>query len=67
MHLPRAENLFIKQKLDIRSYPCDFMTSGIANNFWEDYLLPSSITLNNWDIFIKEVIGLVIYKIIGRA
>ncbi len=67
MHLPRAENLFIKQKLDIRSYPCDFMTRGIANNFWEDYLLPSSLTLNNWDIFIKELFGLVIYKIMGRA
>ena len=67
MHLPRAENLFIKQKVDIRSYPCDFMTQGIANNFWEDYLLPSSLTLNNWDIFIKELVGLVIYKIIGRA
>ena len=67
MHLPRAENLFIKQKLDIRSYPCDFMTRNIANNFWEDYLLPSSLTLNNWDIFIKELVGLVIYKIIGRA
>ena len=67
MHLPRAENLFIKQKLDIRSYPCDFMTRDIANNFWEDYLLPSSLTLNNWDIFIKELVGLVIYKIIGRV
>ncbi len=67
MHLPRAENLFIKQKLDIRSYPCDFMTRGVANNFWEDYLLPSSFTINNWDIFIKELVGLVIYKILGRA
>jgi uncharacterized SAM-binding protein YcdF (DUF218 family) len=67
MHLPRAENLFIKQKLDIRSYPCDFMTKNIANNFWEDYLLPSSLTINNWDIFIKELFGLVIYKIMGKA
>ena len=67
MHLPRAENLFIKQKLDIRSYPCDFMTKNIANNFWEDYLLPSSLTINNWDIFIKELVGLVIYKIMGKA
>src|SRR5262245_13792509 len=67
MHLPRAENLFIKQKLNIRSYPCDFMTKSIANNFWEDYLLPSSLTLNNWDIFIKELSGLVIYKIMGTG
>ena len=67
MHLPRAENLFIKQKLTIRSYPCDFITRNFANNFWEDYLLPSSLTMNNWDIFIKELCGLLIYKIIGKA
>jgi len=67
MHLPRAEKLFMKQKLDIRAYPCDFMTRTIANNFWEDYLLPSSSTLNNWDIFIKELVGVVIYKIIGTT
>ena len=67
MHLPRAENLFIKQELHIRSYPCDFMTKNIANNFWEDYLLPSSLMINNWDIFIKELCGLVIYRIMGKA
>jgi uncharacterized SAM-binding protein YcdF (DUF218 family) len=67
MHLPRAEKLFMKQKLDIRSYPCDFMTKGVANNLWEDYLLPSSQTLSDWDIFIKELCGLVVYKIIGKA
>jgi len=67
MHLPRAENLFIKQKLDIRAYPCDFMTRSIANNFWEDYLLPSSTTINNWDVLIKEFCGLVIYKINGKG
>jgi len=67
MHLPRAENLFVKQKMNIRSYPSDFMTKNIANNFWEDYLLPSSLTLNNWEIFIKELSGLVIYKIIGKG
>lgn len=67
MHLPRAEKLFLKQKLDILSYPCDFMARGVANNFWEDYLLPSSLTLNNWDIFIKELFGIVVYKIIRKA
>ena len=67
MHLPRAENLFIKQRLTIRSYPCDFITKNLANNFWEDYLLPSSLTMNNWDIFVKELCGLLIYTIIGKA
>ena len=67
MHLPRAEKLFMKQKLDIRAYPCDFMTRTIANNFLEDYLLPSSLSVNNWEIFIKELFGVVIYKIIGKT
>ena len=67
IHLPRAESLFIKQKLIVRSYPCDFITQNIANNFWEDYLLPSSFTLVDWDILIKEVTGLLIYKITGKA
>jgi len=43
------------------------MTRGGANNFWEDYLVPSSLTLNDWDIFLKELFGIAIYKIIGRA
>jgi uncharacterized SAM-binding protein YcdF (DUF218 family) len=67
MHLPRAEALFTKQKLAVRSYPCDFITQNIANNFWEDYLVPSAYTLSQWDLLIKEVSGLLIYKIIGKA
>jgi len=67
IHLPRAEALFEKQKLNVSSYPCDFITENISNNFWEDYLVPSSNTLYNWDLFIKEISGLIIYKIIGRA
>jgi len=67
IHLQRAENLFIKQKLNVRSYPCDFITQNIANNFWEDYLLPSAFTMGDWDILIKEITVLLIYKIIGKA
>ena len=63
MHLPRAEKLFAKQKVNVYSYPCDFVTENIANNFWEDYLLPSSVTLHHWDIFIKEIMGLAVSKI----
>ncbi|HEY2722467.1 MAG TPA: YdcF family protein [Chitinophagaceae bacterium] len=67
IHLPRAEALFKKQKLDVHSYPCDFLTQNIANNFWEDYLIPSAYTLSEWDLFIKELSGLFIYKMMGKA
>ena len=67
MHLPRAGGLFRKQGMDVRYYPCDFITENISNNFWEDYLLPSSIALANWENLIKEITGTLIYKITGKA
>jgi uncharacterized SAM-binding protein YcdF (DUF218 family) len=66
MHLPRAEKLFKKQGLSVKPYSCDFITQNIANNFWDDYLLPSSITLSNWDSLIKELAGTLIHKLQGR-
>ena len=66
MHLPRAEKLFKKQGISVKPYPCDFTTQNIANNFWDDYLLPSTSTLSNWDSFIKELIGTLVHKLQGR-
>ncbi|MGZ8552033.1 MAG: YdcF family protein, partial [Chitinophagaceae bacterium] len=66
MHLPRAEKLFARQQIDVYPYPCDFITENVANNFWEDYLLPSSVTLHHWENFIKEIAGLMVYKIQGK-
>jgi uncharacterized SAM-binding protein YcdF (DUF218 family) len=67
IHLPRAKAIFKKQKMNVRLYPCDFIAQSVMNNFWEDYLLPSSFAIHGWDILIKEICGLVIYKILGRA
>ncbi|HKZ65510.1 MAG TPA: YdcF family protein, partial [Chitinophagaceae bacterium] len=66
MHLPRAEKLFKKQGLLVIPYPCDFITQNISNNFWDDYLLPSSSTLSSWDSFVKELTGTLIHKLQGR-
>ncbi len=66
MHLPRAQKLFKKQRIPVKPYPCDFITQNIANNFWEDYLLPSSATLFYWDVLIKEWAGTLIHKIQGK-
>ena len=66
IHLPRAEKLFKKQGISVKPYPCDFITQNIANNFLDDYLLPSSTTLFYWDMLIKEWTGILIYKIQGK-
>jgi uncharacterized SAM-binding protein YcdF (DUF218 family) len=67
MHLPRAKLAFINQGMNVVSYPCDFDSKNVGNNFIEDYLLPSGLALNKWDNFIKEIAGTTIYKIKGRG
>lgn len=67
MHLPRAAKVFRKTGIDPALYPCDFLSRGGANNFLEDYLLPSSIALSRWDNLIKEVVGTVAYLVTGKA
>jgi uncharacterized SAM-binding protein YcdF (DUF218 family) len=66
IHLPRAQKLFQKQGLSVKPYPCDFITLNIANNFWDDYLLPTANTLSDWDALIKEWAGILVYKIQGK-
>jgi uncharacterized SAM-binding protein YcdF (DUF218 family) len=65
-HLPRAQLLFRKQGIDVRPFPCDFMAQNIANNFWEDYLLPSAKVLSGWDVLMKEWVGIITYKVQGK-
>lgn len=67
MHLPRARLVFSKQGMNVIPYPCDFDSKNVGNNFIEDYLLPSGLALNRWDNFIKEIAGILVYKITGKG
>ena len=67
MHLPRAQKVFTKVGLKTDLYPCDFVAHRISNNFFEDYLLPSSYALPQWDSWIKEIVGTITYKITGNG
>jgi uncharacterized SAM-binding protein YcdF (DUF218 family) len=67
MHLPRAQLVFKKAGVIADPYPCDFASKHIANNFFEDYVLPSSSALSQWDSWIKEIVGTGTYKITGKG
>lgn len=67
MHLPRAKQVFIKQSIPVKLYPCDFSSKNVGNNLLEDYLVPSGLALSKWDQFIKELAGIVTYKITGKG
>jgi uncharacterized SAM-binding protein YcdF (DUF218 family) len=67
LHLPRAERAFKKLGIPVHPFACDFLARGVGNNFVEDYILPSSSALVFWDLYIKELVGLMTYKITGRG
>lgn len=66
-HLPRARPVFEKLGIPVTLYPCDFVSRGVGNNFLEDYILPQSTALKNWDSLIKEWLGVITYKITGKG
>jgi len=63
MHIKRAELCFLKQGLEVETYPTNF---GIKNkNFLRTFIIPDVDILFQWDELIHEVLGLAIYKFQG--
>ena len=67
MHLTRAGKIFEKQGIHVQNYPCAFTIRESGGNILEDYIYPSSGSIDAWDEYLKEVVGLIVYKIMGRA
>jgi uncharacterized SAM-binding protein YcdF (DUF218 family) len=61
-HMPRAKLAFKNAGIDAAPYACDLISKQVGNNFFEDYMLPSSTALRNWDLYIKEMVGIAVYK-----
>jgi uncharacterized SAM-binding protein YcdF (DUF218 family) len=67
MHMPRAKLAFEKQDIPVTTYPCDFDSRNVGNNFIEDFILPSALALNKWENLVKELAGITVYKITGKG
>ena len=61
-HMPRAKACFAKQGLEVIAYPVDFQTTGDWHlmNF-----IPSAYAFLKWNTLIKEIVGLIIYRLMG--
>lgn len=65
-HMPRSVRVFKKQGFNIIPFPCDYAVT--AQDFSiEDYIQPDSGLLNAWNLFLKEIVGLWVYKLTGKA
>lgn len=65
-HMPRSNAVFKKAGLTFISYPTDYHV--VAEDFsFDDTLMPDPQLLKSWSELIKEIVGLVAYKLTGKA
>ncbi len=67
MHIPRATKTFSKAGLNIKPYPCAYIVTPFEKYAFDEYLIPSAGALRNWNNYLKEVVGLLMYKFLGRG
>lgn len=66
VHLPRSIKVFTKAGMTVIPYPSDYR--GIASTYTlKDLLIPDLSLLKNWSILLKEIVGIKVYQLTGKA
>ncbi len=65
LHMRRSESVFRRAGYSFVSFPCDYKVN--PTTFGVDDVLPDISLLNKWAYFLKEIVGLYVYKLTGRA
>ena len=66
IHMKRSASVFKKAGFDCIPFPCDYKV--VPLKFEVDYtLIPKIGLLTEWSYFIKEIVGLYVYKLTGKA
>ena len=66
MHARRAKLVFSKAQLEVYVYPAAF--SAVPKYYsWDDYVWPSLGVILDWNGIIKEVIGVLTYRVTKKA
>lgn len=63
-HMRRAKALFAKQGLQVETYSTDSNIKGRLS--WTDFIIPNVDTFSSWFPLIKEMVGYLGYKLMGR-
>ncbi len=66
IHMRRSLSVFKRSGFDCIPYPCDYK---VVPEKLDPYntIIPNVTLLNEWPQFLKEVIGLYVYKLTGKA
>lgn len=63
-HMKRAKFCMEKQGIDIDVFPAGFRTDRPTMRF-DDLVIPSAKSILNWELMVKEWVGLATYKLMG--
>jgi uncharacterized SAM-binding protein YcdF (DUF218 family) len=66
IHMKRSKSVFTKAGVQFIAYPCDYKVYPLDYTF-ENTIVPRIELLNDWSYFIKEMVGLAVYKLTGKA
>jgi uncharacterized SAM-binding protein YcdF (DUF218 family) len=65
-HIPRSQHVFNKIGLPTTAYPCHFTAIDNPPDF-PGVIMPSFEAFELWNTFMKENVGLLMYKLTGKA
>jgi uncharacterized SAM-binding protein YcdF (DUF218 family) len=64
-HMKRAEACFKKQGLAVTTFSTDHFTGEKRAYHWDEFIIPSVSTTNDWSRLTKEWVGYLVYRIMG--
>jgi len=63
-HMRRASACFVKQNCQFTTFGTDYYSHDKAYNL-DDFIVPKSHAIKNWEVIIKESLGIIMYWIYG--
>lgn len=66
MHMKRSLLVFKKAGVEVTGYPCNYTAIDNPQQFFES-IIPSYKSFDKWENYLKEVIGVLVYKLTGKA
>ena len=63
-HMKRSSLCLQKQGIEFEEFPADFLTDRPTTNF-DDLFIPRSDAIERWEKIIKEMVGIVVYRVMG--
>ncbi len=65
-HMKRSISVFNKAAFTTIAFPCDYKVTPTRETF-DNIIVPQISLLNDWSYLLKEIVGLSVYRLTGKA